>query len=106
MLGDGMGLGSGFGSTFMRLGSVKLFQDGSIQALTAALKEPYLNRPGFCGHLLMPQETLNARVKKYHQAGLQIAVHANGDRAIESVLTAVSKSALRDLSHRKNWQTL
>ena len=88
----GMGLGSGFGSKFMKLGSVKLFQDGSIQALTAALEQPYLNRPGFRGHVLMPQETLNARVKKYHQAGLQIAVHANGDRAIESVLEAIEKA--------------
>ena len=88
----GMGLGSGFGSKFMKLGSVKLFQDGSIQALTAALEEPYLNSPGFCGHVLMPQETLNARVKRYHRAGLQIAIHANGDRAIESALKAIEKA--------------
>jgi predicted amidohydrolase YtcJ len=87
-----MGLGSGFGSKFMKLGSVKLFQDGSIQAVTAALMDPYLNRPGFRGHALMPQETLNARVKKYHEAGLQIAIHANGDRAIESVLEAIEKA--------------
>ena len=87
-----MGLGSGFGSKFMKLGSVKLFQDGSIQALTAALEAPYLNSPGFRGHVLMPQETLNARVKRYHRAGLQIAIHANGDRAIESVLEAIEKA--------------
>ena len=87
-----MGLGSRFGSEFLKLGSVKLFQDGSIQALTAALKAPYLNRPGFRGHILMPQETLNARVKRYHEAGLQIAIHANGDKAIESVLEALEKA--------------
>ncbi len=87
-----IGLGTRFGSKFLKLGSVKLFQDGSIQALTAALKKPYLNRPGFHGHVLIPQGTLNALVKKYHEAGLQIAIHANGDRAIESVLEAIEKA--------------
>jgi len=81
-----------FGSGYLKLGSVKLLQDGSIQALTAALMKPYYGKPDFRGSLLMAQETLDDLVEKYHGLGLQIAVHANGDRAIESVLQAFEKA--------------
>ena len=87
-----LGLGRGFGSDSLKLGCVKLFQDGSIQGLTAALAEDYYNQPGFKGDLIMPQETLNQLIDKYHRAGLQMAVHANGDRAIGSVLKAMEKA--------------
>jgi predicted amidohydrolase YtcJ len=87
-----LGLGTGFGSEFLKLGCVKLFQDGSIQALTAALTEGYLNKPELKGDLILSQEILNDLVEKYHRAGLQIAVHANGDRAIESVLQALERA--------------
>jgi predicted amidohydrolase YtcJ len=87
-----LGLGTGFGSNFLKLGGVKLFQDGSIQALTAALTDGYLNKPDLKGDLILSQEVLNDLVEKYHSAGLQIAVHANGDRAIESVLQALERA--------------
>ena len=87
-----LGLGQGFGSDFLKLGSVKLFQDGSIQGLTAALSEPYHNKPGFKGDLIMPQETLDELVEKYHGLGFQMAIHANGDQAIESVLRAIERA--------------
>jgi predicted amidohydrolase YtcJ len=87
-----LGLGRGFGSDSLKLGCVKLFQDGSIQGLTAALGEDYHNQPGFKGDLIMPQEALDRLIDKYHRAGLQMAVHANGDRAIESVLQSMEKA--------------
>ncbi|MEN8243861.1 MAG: amidohydrolase, partial [Thermodesulfobacteriota bacterium] len=93
-----LGLGTGFGSEFLKLGSVKLFQDGSIQALTAALTEGYHNNPDVKGEFILPHETLEDLVVKYHQAGLQLAIHANGDRAIESVLKALEKA--QDRHHR------
>jgi predicted amidohydrolase YtcJ len=89
---NALGLGTGFGSNRLKLGCVKLFQDGSIQALTAALNDDYLDRPGLTGDLIQSQETLNHLMEKYHRAGLQIAVHANGDRAIESVLQAFERA--------------
>ncbi len=87
-----LGLGIGFGSNRLKLGAVKFFQDGSIQAFTAALTEAYLNRPGFRGELIIPQETLEELVEKYHSKGIQIAIHSNGDRAIESSLRALEKA--------------
>ena len=87
-----LGLGTGFGSEFLKIGCVKLFQDGSIQGITAALQEGYHNRLDYTGDFIMPQETLDQLVDKYHRHGLQIAIHANGDRAIESVLQALEKA--------------
>ncbi len=87
-----LGLGTGFGSDFLKIGCVKLFQDGSIQGITAALKEGYHNRPDYTGNLIMPQESLEQLVDKYHRHNLQIAIHTNGDRAIESVLQALEKA--------------
>ena len=87
-----LGLGTGFGSEFLKLGCVKLFQDGSIQGLTAAISKGYYSKPDVKGELLLPQETLNGLVEKYHNAGLQIAIHANGDQAIESVLQALERA--------------
>jgi predicted amidohydrolase YtcJ len=98
-----LGLGTGFGSDRLKFGSVKLFQDGSIQGLTAALSEDYHQKPGFRGELIMPQSELDALVEKYQKEGLQIAIHANGDAAIESVITAMenaqAKHPLDDLRH-------
>lgn len=97
------GLGKGFGSDYLKLGAVKMFQDGSIQGLTGALEEPYYNKPDFRGELINSQENLDSMVEKYHQAGLQIAIHANGDRAIESTLMAFEKADCqfpgKDLRH-------
>lgn len=87
-----LGLGTGFGSELVKLGCVKLFQDGSIQGWTGALSEAYHDKPGFKGNLIMKQEILDGLVEKYHKAGLQIAVHANGDAAIESVIRAMEKA--------------
>jgi hypothetical protein len=87
-----LGVRTRFGSGRLRLGAVKLFQDGSIQALTAALEEPYQNAPGRRGDLIHPQEVLDELVEHYHSRGIQVAVHANGDRAIESTLQALERA--------------
>ncbi len=87
-----LGLGHGFGSDHLKIGSVKMFQDGSIQALTAALSQDYYNKPGFRGELIMPQAAMESLVEKYHKEELQVAVHANGDAAIESVILAMEKA--------------
>ncbi|MEK5331452.1 amidohydrolase [Lysinibacillus sp. FSL W8-0992] len=71
-----------------KLDSVKLFQDGSIQGLTGALRQPYYNDPNLFGDLIFPQQTLNDYVLNFHSRGFRIATHGNGDRAIGSILEA------------------
>jgi hypothetical protein len=87
-----LGLVTGFGNDMLKIGFVKILADGSLGACTAALKEPYSDKPETSGMMLYTQKTLNKLVLKAHKAGLQLAVHAIGDRAIESVLKAFSKA--------------
>lgn len=86
------GLSMGFGDEWIKMGAVKSWQDGSIQGLTAALAKPYHNTPDLLGDLLIDQDELNEMVAKYQSMGMQVALHANGDRAIESVLIALERA--------------
>jgi predicted amidohydrolase YtcJ len=61
--------------------------DGSIGARTAALTEPYEGTEG-AGTLAYDDEVLRGFFHDAHEAGLQVGMHALGDRAIEQVLTA------------------
>jgi predicted amidohydrolase YtcJ len=83
-----LGMQTGFGNDIVKIGFVKVFADGSLGARTAALKEPYSDRPETRGIILYTQRKLNKLVSNAHRAGLQLAVHAIGDRAIETVLKA------------------
>ncbi|MBO1217474.1 amidohydrolase [Staphylococcus nepalensis] len=69
-----------------RLDSVKMFQDGSIQGLTAALREPYYNNHNIYGELYHNQEEFNQEIADLHKRGFRIAIHGNGDSAIGSIL--------------------
>ena len=73
-----------------KLDSAKILQDGSIQALTGALREPYYENTDITGDLIHPQEVLDKMVLDLHQRGFRIATHGNGDRAIGSILEAYS----------------
>ena len=83
-----LGFCTGAGDERLRIGGVKIFADGSIPGLTAALSEPYLGDPDNRGFLIVEQEELNELVLRYHRAGFQIAIHANGDRCIETTINA------------------
>lgn len=71
-----------------KLDSAKMFQDGSIQGLTGALREPYYQNPDVYGDLIHPQEVLNEEVLDLHRRGYRVTTHGNGDRAIGSILEA------------------
>ncbi len=62
--------------------------DGSFGSWTAALGEPYADRPTMRGELYFADDDLNAFVLTAHAAGLQVALHAIGDRAVAQVLDA------------------
>ena len=87
-----IGLMSRFGSDKLKLGSVKLFQDGSIQIYTAALHQPYHDRPDISGDLIHSQQELDEIVEEFHSRGMQLAIHCNGDAAISSVLESLEKA--------------
>ncbi len=78
---------------WVRIGAVKLFADGSIQTYTAHLSAPYHIPPGsdadYRGYRRMERSELAARIERYHELGFQVAVHGNGDAAIDDILDAV-----------------
>ncbi|AFM02236.1 putative TIM-barrel fold metal-dependent hydrolase [Desulfitobacterium dehalogenans ATCC 51507] len=90
-----LGVCSGCGDDRLKIGPVKIIAGGSLPTQTAALFEPYLGDPSNKGNLLFPQEKLNEVIFKYHKAGFQIAVHAIGDREIESVIEAFESALTR-----------
>jgi predicted amidohydrolase YtcJ len=61
--------------------------DGSIGARTAAMTDPYEGERG-AGELTYDDEVLRGFFRDAHEAGLQVGMHALGDRAIEQVLAA------------------
>jgi predicted amidohydrolase YtcJ len=62
--------------------------DGDVEPHTAALSEPYADDPECYGTLYYSQEVIDAFVLKAHDAGLQVAMHAVGDAAVEQALRA------------------
>ena len=66
--------------------------DGDFGPHTAAMLEPYKDQPDNYGVLYYTQAQIDAFVEKAHCAGLQIAMHAVGDRAAEQALNAYEKA--------------
>ena len=73
---------------FNRYGPLKIFLDGSLGARTALMRQPYADDPSTVGIQCMSQEVLNDFVSTADSAGVQIAIHAIGDGAMEKVLDA------------------
>ncbi|MGQ9583559.1 MAG: amidohydrolase [Thermoplasmatota archaeon] len=91
----GMGLCLGRGGPRLRLGGAKLYADGSLGARTAALNEPYADDAGNRGRLLLPAARLASIIRRAEREGVQLLLHAIGDRAVEQVVGAFS-AALRE----------
>ncbi len=87
-----LGWRTGQGDTWFRVGSVKMFADGSLGGRTAALCEPYADEPGNRGLLLWEEEALASRIRLALDSGFQVAVHAIGDAAAAQTLQAYERA--------------
>jgi hypothetical protein len=83
----------GHGSNWLRIGGLKGFVDGSLGSHTAAFLEPYSDAPGDRGLLVNTPEDLEEWTMAADKAGLQVVVHAIGDRAIRTQLDIYEKVA-------------
>jgi predicted amidohydrolase YtcJ len=93
------GLTSGFGNEWVRLAGIKIIHGNSLSGRTCWLSEPYDRVNPVTGkrddYGIPPsrsQDELNELIAKVHRAGLQPAVHANGDREIGMVLDAFERA--------------
>lgn len=83
-----LGLRSGFGDDWLRIGSIKVFMDGALGPHTAAMFQPYTGEEDNRGILNMDGEELFEFGRRAAQVGLGLTVHAIGDRANHEVLNA------------------
>ncbi|HEX7106540.1 MAG TPA: amidohydrolase [Acidothermaceae bacterium] len=99
-----VGFRSGYGDDWLRLGGVKVSIDGSCTFKNAAMYEPYPGDPGNTGIVRIEQAELDDVVRAADAAGLAVAVHAIGPRAVDMALDAFAKAARRNgpssLRHR------
>jgi predicted amidohydrolase YtcJ len=72
----------GHGDEWVRIGGLKGFVDGSLGSHTAAMLQPFSDAPRDSGLLVTSPESLYARTSGADKAGLNVMVHAIGDRAI------------------------
>ncbi len=80
----------------IKAGGVKFWYDGSFPTGNVLLEQPYLNSElmqeilgvpkDTCGYSMISKERLKELVRKYHDQGHQISIHAHGDRAIRDVI--------------------
>lgn len=72
----------------LRIGYVKLINDGVLSAHTAVLTEDYADRKGWKGEYITPADELAAEVEALTAAGLPVAIHSIGDEAVKASLDA------------------
>ena len=85
----------GPGDDWIRNAGVKGFVDGSLGSTTALMTEPYRDAPGTRGLFVTPEDSLRRWIGAADSAGLQVAVHAIGDRAnalLLDIYDSVSKA--------------
>jgi predicted amidohydrolase YtcJ len=90
-----LGLRTGFGDHWLRIGPAKIFLDGSIGGRTARMSQPYEDEDDNLGLWMQDPQVMKDKIKAAHLAGFQCCAHAIGDAAIDLLLSAFEE-ALRE----------
>ncbi len=96
-----------FGNEFLKIGGLKAFMDGSLGSATAYFFEPYTDDPSTSGLLatqMFPEGIMEKRVLEADRAGLQVAIHAIGDRAIGMLLDIYEKALAANGPRDRRWR--
>ncbi len=97
-----LGVKTRFGDEFLRLGAIKMYIDGSMGSRTAMFSDPYADDPSTCGLFTITPEVLEKRVIKAHKLGMQVCIHAIGDKGIDMALNAIEAALKQEprMNHR------
>ena len=87
-----LGIYRGLGDDWARLCGLKFFFDGAISARTAAVTEPYLDKPDFYGVMATTREIATETIMNAYMEGYRISAHANGDQAIAMFLDIMEEA--------------
>lgn len=88
-----IGIRHAFGSSFLRIGALKAYADGSLGSATAYFFDPFNDQPNNHGLLsdeMHPVSLMHDRMMKADSAGLQLCTHAIGDAGISEILDIYS----------------
>lgn len=103
-IGLDLGITTGFGDDWIRLGAMKIFIDGSLIGRTAAVTAPFCDHGNEHGSFQLAPHELVTRIIDAHRAGWTVAAHAIGDSAIDLALDAFAEAQRRhprpDVRHR------
>jgi predicted amidohydrolase YtcJ len=100
-------LKSPFGGPYLKLAGLKAFMDGSLGSATANFFEPYTDDPGTSGLLhgqMFPEGIMEKRIMEADRAGLQLAIHAIGDRANSLLLDMYEKAVAANGPRDRRWR--
>jgi len=90
------GLRAGFGNDWIHLGALKGFADGSLGSTTALFEQPFTDAPetsGLPNEMMLPEGNMLKMALGADKAGLQLAVHAIGDKANRIMLDIYTEVA-------------
>ena len=93
------GIAADFGGDMLRIGVLKGFADGSLGSTTALFFEPYLDEPdtsGLPSDEMVDADAMLADMVGADAAGLQLAIHAIGDKANAAILDMFAEVARRN----------
>jgi hypothetical protein len=89
---EALGIKTGFGDEWLRIGPAKLFLDGSIGGRTARMTQPYEGETDNVGLWMYDPDEVKAKMLRAHKAGFQLCAHAIGDAAISLLLDAYEEA--------------
>jgi predicted amidohydrolase YtcJ len=87
-----LGLRSGFGDEWLRIGPAKIYLDGSIGGRTSRMRLPFEGEAENVGLWMQPPDVMKEKVIKAHSLGFQVGVHAIGDAAIDLILESYEEA--------------
>jgi predicted amidohydrolase YtcJ len=94
-----MGLRTGFGDNWLRLGNLKLFADGAIGAHSAYMFEPYIGEPDNVGIVVVGKAEMYELTSRASANGFATTIHAIGDRAVHDVLDVMEQVRGEEAAH-------
>ena len=106
-----LGIKTGFGNDWLRIGGVKMSIDGGITGHVAKFYEPYVDDPCHEGLIRIEQDELDETVTAYHNAGHRVCIHAIGDVAMDMALKSLDQAIAANpradhrhrIEHLGNW---
>ena len=102
-----VGIRHAFGTPLLRMGAVKGYADGSLGSETAYFFDPYTDAPNTHGLLsdeMHPVSAMQQRLRGADAAGLQLCVHAIGDRAISMTLDIFAQIEKTNGKRDRRWR--